>query len=273
MEPFIQWLATLPVLWQALLMGLFTWAVTAAGAATIFFFRGVNQKLLDAMLGFAAGVMIAASFFSLLAPAVEMAEQMGQQPWLTVGLGFTLGGIAIALLDRFLPHLHPGLSPEHAEGVKTRWQKSVLLVLAITLHNIPEGLAVGVSIGGAAAVGTKAALIGAVALAIGIGIQDFPEGVAVSFPLRREGLSKWRSFFYGQLSGVVEPIGAVVGALLVYHVAALLPFALAFSAAAMIYVCVEELIPESHLGGNTDLATYFTLLGFLVMMTLDIALG
>ncbi len=273
MDAFINWFGSLPVLWQALLAGLFTWGITGAGAATIFFFRNVNQKLLDAMLGFAAGVMIAASFFSLLAPAVDMARELGQNPWVTVSIGFAAGSVVIALLDRFLPHLHIGFTPDQAEGVKTRWQKSVLLVLAITLHNIPEGLAVGVSIGGAASLGTQAALIGAVALTIGIGIQDFPEGVAVAFPLRREGLSRWRSFFYGQLSGIVEPIGALIGAYLVYHVAALLPFALAFSAAAMIYVCVEELIPESHLGGNTDLATYFTLLGFLVMMVLDLALG
>ncbi len=273
METFLEWFSQIGVVGQALLAGLFTWMLTAAGAATIFFFRRVNRKILDAMLGFAAGVMIAASFFSLLAPAVEMAEEMGQIPWLTVGAGFAVGGIFIGLIDKFLPHLHPGLSDEHIEGVRTQWQKSVLLVLAITLHNIPEGLAVGVAFGGAATAGTMAALSAAVALAIGIGIQDFPEGVAVSFPLRREGLSKWKSFFYGQLSGVVEPIGAVIGALLVYHVAALLPFALAFSAAAMIYVCIEELIPESHLGGNTDLATSFTLIGFLVMMSLDVALG
>ncbi|MEY3090389.1 MAG: hypothetical protein RL113_705, partial [Pseudomonadota bacterium] len=231
---------------QALFATLFTWGLTAAGAALVFFTSGVNQKLLDAMLGFAAGVMIAASFWSLLAPGLEMAEQLGQTSWLTASIGFMSGGIFMRLIDRLLPHLHPGLSMDKSEGVKTSWQRSTLLVLAITLHNIPEGLAVGVAFGAVAADLPSASMGAAIALAIGIGIQNFPEGTAVSMPLRREGMSKGKSFMLGQASGIVEPIAAVIGAYFVVNMQYILPYALSFAAGAMIFVVVEELIPESQ---------------------------
>lgn len=259
---------------QALMATLFTWGVTALGAALVFFFKTVNQKVLDAMLGFAAGVMIAASFWSLLAPAIAMAEEISSLPaWLPALIGFMSGGLFLYAIDQYLPHLHLGFKREDAEGVPTSWRRSVLLVLAITIHNIPEGLAVGVAFG-AVAYGLPSATIGAaLALAIGIGLQNFPEGTAVSVPLRREGMSRRKAFFYGQMSGIVEPIAGVIGALAVIVMQPILPYALAFAAGAMIYVVVEELIPESQLSGNTDLATLATLLGFSVMMTLDVALG
>lgn len=259
---------------QALIATLFTWGVTAAGAALVFFTKTVNQKFMDSMLGFAAGVMIAASFWSLLAPGLEMAEQMGHTPWLTAVIGFLGGGIFMRLTDKFLPHLHPGLKYDKREGVKTSWQRSTLLVLAITLHNIPEGLAVGVAFGAVAANLPSATIGGAIALAIGIGIQNFPEGTAVSMPLRREGMGKWKSFFMGQSSGVVEPIAGVIGALFVLSMQSILPYALCFAAGAMIFVVVEELIPESqHNHANIDLVTMATMTGFSVMMVLDVALG
>jgi zinc transporter, ZIP family len=261
-----------PIL-QALLATLFTWFLTALGAATIFFFKTVNRKLLDGMLGFAAGVMIAASYWSLLAPAIEMAEESGGLPWVPAVVGFLAGGVFLAIVDRVLPHLHLGFPTEQAEGLKTHWQRSILLVLAITLHNIPEGLAVGVAFGALAANIPSANLAGAVALAIGIGIQNFPEGLAVSAPLRREGMSRFKSFWYGQLSGIVEPVAGVLGAASVLLIRPLLPYALSFAAGAMIYVVVEELIPESQLEKNTHTATVGTMLGFSVMMMLDVALG
>ena len=230
---------------QAFLATLFTWGVTAAGAALVFMKKTINQRQLDAMLGFAAGVMIAASFWSLLNPGIEMAEQMGQTPWLTAVIGFMGGGIFMRLTDRFLPHLHPGLRMDQSEGIKTSWQRSTLLVLAITLHNIPEGLAVGVAFGAVAAGLPSATIGGAIALAIGIGIQNFPEGTAVSMPLRREGMSQRKSFMMGQASGMVEPIAGVIGALFVLWMQPILPYALCFAAGAMIFVVVEELIPES----------------------------
>lgn len=259
---------------QAFIATLFTWGVTALGASLVFFFKRMNQKVLDAMMGFAAGVMIAASFWSLLAPAIAMSEEMGTFPkWVPALVGFLSGGLFLALLDKGLPHLHPGLSMTEAEGPKTSLRRSILLVLAITLHNIPEGLAIGVAFG-AVAYGMPSATIGAaIALAIGIGLQNFPEGTAVSVPLRREGMSRRKAFFYGQLSGIVEPIAGVLGAMLVLSMQAILPFALAFAAGAMIFVVVEELIPESQLQKNTDLATLATLAGFAVMMTLDVALS
>lgn len=259
---------------QALIATLFTWGVTAAGAALVFFTRSVTPKLMDSMLGFAAGVMIAASFWSLLSPGIEMAEQMGQIPWLTAALGFLSGGIFMRIIDKFLPHLHPGLAIDKSEGIKTSWQRSTLLVLAITLHNIPEGLAVGVAFGAVAAGLPSATIGGAIALAIGIGIQNFPEGTAVSVPLRREGMSKGRSFIYGQASGMVEPISGVIGALFVLSMQSVLPFALCFAAGAMIFVVVEELIPESQRTlANIDLVTMATMGGFTVMMILDVSLG
>jgi len=267
------WLTTLNPVWLALLATLFTWGVTALGAAMVFFFKNVDRRVFDGMLGFAAGVMIAASFWSLLAPAIEMAQDEGNTGWFQAAIGFLLGGLFVGAIDKVLPHLHLGLPKSQAEGIKTQWQRSILLVMAITLHNLPEGLAVGVAFG-AAASGQSAATIGAaVALAIGIGLQNFPEGMAVSIPLRREGLDRSEAFMYGQASGMVEPIGGVIGALAVQLVTPLLPYALAFAAGAMLFVVVEELIPESQQSHNTDLATAFTLLGFVVMMVMDVALG
>jgi len=267
------WLVSLGPVWQALVATGFTWFLTAIGAGTVFFFRSINRTILDGMLGFAAGVMIAASYWSLLAPAIAMAEDAGRIPWLPAAGGFLLGGAFLWGMDRLLPHLHLGYPTEDAEGIKTSWQRSVLLVMAITLHNIPEGLAVGVAFGAVAAGLPAATLGGAIALAVGIGIQNFPEGAAVSIPLRREGLSRLKSFWYGQLSGVVEPIAGVLGAAAVLLVRPMLPWALAFAAGAMIYVVIEELIPESQLKGSTDIATIGAMIGFTVMMTLDVALG
>lgn len=269
----IAWLGNLDPVLQALLATLFTWFVTALGAGLVFVFKTINRKMLDSMLGFAAGVMIAASFWSLLAPAIEMAEEFPLPSWIPATLGFLLGGLFLWLVDRVLPHLHLGFPMEEAEGIKTSWRRSTLLVLAITLHNIPEGLAVGVAFGALGAGLPSATLAGAVALALGIGIQNFPEGTAVAVPLRREGMSRLKSFWYGQLSGVVEPIAGVLGAAAVILMRPILPYALAFAAGAMIYVVVEELIPESQLQKNTHAATIGAMLGFAVMMTLDVALG
>ncbi len=261
-----------PVL-LALCATMFTWAVTALGASMVFFFKTINRKILNSMLGFAAGVMIAASFWSLLKPSIELAESNGDTPWVPALVGFVLGGLFLFLTDKLLPHLHMSLSTDKAEGIKTTWQRSVLLIMAITLHNIPEGLAVGVAFGALSSNPDTGALAGAVALAIGIGLQNFPEGAAVSIPLRREGFTRLRAFNYGQLSGVVEPIAGVLGAYLVTHIMPLLPYALSFAAGAMIFVVVEELIPESQTGNETDLSTVGAMLGFATMMVLDVALG
>lgn len=261
-----------PVL-LALAATLFTWAMTALGSSMVFFFRNLNQKVLNSMLGFAAGVMIAASYWSLLKPAIEISEARGNIIWLPAVVGFLSGGAFLLIIDKILPHLHPGLSTDKAEGIKTSWQRSVLLVLAITLHNIPEGLAVGVAFGSLASDPTAGALSGAIVLAIGIGIQNFPEGAAVSIPLRREGFSRLKAFNTGQLSGIVEPIAGVIGALLVVAVTPLLPYALSFAAGAMIFVVIEELIPESQTGNETDFSTIGAMLGFATMMFLDVALG
>lgn len=259
---------------QALLATLFTWGVTAAGAALVFVTRTVNARLMDALLGFAAGVMIAASFWSLLSPGIAMAEEMGHTPWLTAVIGFLGGGLFMRLIDRLLPHLHPGLTMGQAEGIKTSWQRSTLLVLAITLHNIPEGLAVGMAFGALAVHLPSATLGGALALAIGIGLQNFPEGAAVSMPLRREGLGRRKSFLMGQASGMVEPVAGVFGAVFVLQMQSVLPYALCFAAGAMIFVVVEELIPESQRNqAHIDLVTMTTMAGFAVMMILDVALG
>lgn len=257
----------------ALFATLFTWGVTALGASMVFFFKTINKKVLNSMLGFAAGVMIAASFWSLLKPAIEMSVENGSIAWLPALIGFLSGGAFLLLIDKLLPHLHMGLSIDKAEGIKTSWQRSILLVLAITLHNIPEGLAVGVAFGALANNPDAGMLAGAVALAIGIGLQNFPEGAAVSIPLRREGFSRLKSFTYGQLSGIVEPVTGVIGASLVLLITPLLPYALAFAAGAMIFVVVEELIPESQSGNETDLSTIGAMLGFATMMVLDVALG
>ena len=252
---------------------MFTWFLTAAGSSMVFFFKNLNQKVLNAMLGFAAGVMIAASFWSLLNPAIIMAEERGMIPWVPAVVGFLAGGAFLFGIDKILPHLHLGLEIDKAEGIKTRWQRSVLLVLAITLHNIPEGLAVGVAFGALAHNPDLGLLAGAVALAFGIGLQNFPEGAAVSIPLRREGFSRLKAFNYGQLSGVVEPIAGVIGAYLVFYMTPLLPYALSFAAGAMIFVVVEELIPESQRGHETDISTIGAMFGFATMMLLDVALG
>jgi len=256
---------------QALLATCFTWAMTALGAAVVFTARDVSKKVLDTMLGFAAGVMIAASYWSLLAPAIEMSEGGNLPAWVPAAVGFLIGAAFLRGIDRVLPHLHLGFPMEEAEGVKTSWRRSTLLVTAITLHNIPEGLAVGVAFGAVAAGLPAATLPAAIALAIGIGIQNFPEGLAVSMPLRREGMSRRKSFWYGQLSGAVEPVAGVIGAAAVILARPILPYALAFAAGAMVFVVVEELIPESQRGGNTDLATMGAILGFVVMMMLDVA--
>lgn len=258
---------------QAFIATLFTWGLTALGAAVVIFTKRINQKLLDTMLGFAAGVMIAASCWSLLVPSIEMAGEMGVPQWLPAAIGFLAGGIFMRIIDQILPHLHIGFPSHTAEGIKTSWQRSTLLVLAITLHNIPEGLAVGVAFG-AVASGFESASVGAaVALAIGIGLQNFPEGMAVSLPLRREGLSRSKSLWYGQLSGVVEPVAGVLGAALIMVFYPILPYALSFAAGAMIFVVIEELIPESQIGKNSDIATIGALVGFVMMMVLDVALS
>lgn len=271
----VAWFVSLSPVVQALLATLFTWALTALGAGLVFFFKTINKKALNLMLGFAGGVMVAASFWSLLAPAIDLAEEMGSISWLVAAIGFIMGGLFLFLLDHFMPHMH--LGAKQAEGGKSSLKRSILLVLSITLHNIPEGLAVGVAFGAVAAGIPGAGLMGAVALAIGIGLQNFPEGAAVSVPLRREGLSRWKSFLYGQASGIVEPISGVLGALLVIAIRPVLPYALAFAAGAMIYVVVEELIPEAQCGspdgGGADRATIGFMIGFALMMILDVALG
>ncbi|MCF8297877.1 MAG: ZIP family metal transporter [Saprospiraceae bacterium] len=269
----LDWLLDYNPVLLALIATLFTWFVTAMGSAMVFFFKTINKKVLNSMLGFAAGVMIAASFWSLLKPAIEMAEESGTTPWMPAVIGFLSGGAFLFIVDKILPHLHLGLSVDKAEGIKTSWQRSVLLVLAITLHNIPEGLAVGVAFGALANNPDAGMLAGAVVLAIGIGLQNFPEGAAVSIPLRREGFSRLKAFNYGQLSGIVEPIAGVIGAYLVVTITPLLPYALSFAAGAMIFVVVEELIPESQIGNETDLSTIGAMVGFAVMMLLDVALG
>jgi zinc transporter, ZIP family len=258
---------------QAVYATLFTWGLTALGASFVFFFKTMNRAIFDGMLGFTGGVMVAASYWSLLAPAIELSENAGGIPWIPAALGFAGGALFLFALDKVMPHLHINFKKEEAEGVKTDWHRSTLLVLAITLHNIPEGLAVGVLFGGVAAGFDGATLGGAVALAIGIGIQNFPEGMAVSMPLRRQGLSRWKSFNYGQLSAIVEPVAAAFGAWAVMTFQPILPYALAFAAGAMIYVVVEEVIPETQRDRYTDVATLGFIGGFIVMMVLDVALG
>jgi ZIP family zinc transporter len=261
-----------PVL-QALLGSTFGWLMTALGAAAVFTARDISKKTLDAMLGFAAGVMIAASYWSLLAPAIEMSEDGPLPAWVPAAVGFLLGGGFLRLIDMVLPHLHLGAPIEEAEGIHTTWRRVVLLILAITLHNFPEGLAVGVAFGAVGAGLPAACVPCALALALGIGIQNFPEGMAVSMPLRREGMSPFKSFWYGQLSAVVEPIASVLGAAAVLVAQPILPYALAFAAGAMIFVVVEELIPEAQRGISTDVATMGAMFGFTAMMVLDVALG
>ena len=274
METLIKFFTEIGPIWSALIATTFTWLVTAAGASLVFFFKTMNRATLDAMLGFTGGVMVAASFWSLLAPSIEMSEHMyPSMKWMPAAVGFSVGVLFLFSLDKFLPHLHINFSEDESEGMKTQWHRTTLLVLAITLHNIPEGLAVGVLFG-AAALGIEDATIpAAVALAIGIGIQNFPEGIAVAMPLRRHGVSRAKSFWYGQLSAIVEPVAGVLGAVAVIYMQPLLPFALAFAAGAMIYVVVEEVIPETQRDKYTDIATLGFMGGFVVMMILDVALG
>lgn len=273
MTTIVSYFETLNPVIGALYATLFTWFVTACGAGLVFFVKEVNRKLLDGMLGFSGGVMIAASFWSLLSPAIEMSSGEGFAKAAPAAVGFALGALFLYVLDQILPHLHINFPKERAEGVSTAWHRTTLLVLAITLHNIPEGLAVGVLFGGVAAGIPEASIGAAVMLTIGIGLQNFPEGVAVSFPLRRSGVSRLKSFWFGQLSASVEPIAGVLGALAVMQMRPVLPYALAFAAGAMIYVVIEEVVPETQLDRSTDIATLGFIGGFLVMMMLDVGLG
>jgi ZIP family zinc transporter len=267
------WMADFHPITQAFLATCFTWGVTALGAGAVFFARQPSRRLLDGMLGFAAGVMIAASYWSLLAPAIVMSEELGYIAWLPPAIGFLAGGAFLRGLDLLLPHLHRGLPRSEAEGLPTEWPRSTLFVLAVTLHNIPEGLAVGVAFGAVAAGLPTATLAAAGALALGLGLQNFPEGVAVSMPLRRDGLSVTKSFMLGQFSGFVEVIAGILGATLVLVARPILPYALAFAAGAMIFVVIEEAIPETQSGENGDFATLCAMVGFVVMMSLDVGLG
>ncbi|MEW6117600.1 MAG: ZIP family metal transporter [Nitrospirota bacterium] len=269
----IEFISSMHPVVQALLATGFTWFVTALGASFVFLHREVSRRVLDGMLGFASGVMIAASYWSLLAPAIEMSRESSLPVWFPPAAGFLAGAVFLRIIDGVLPHLHLWFPLKEVEGIKTSWRRTTLLVLAVTLHNIPEGLAVGVAFGAVAAGLPEATLPGALALALGIGLQNFPEGLAVSMPLRREGLSRMKSFWYGQASGMVEPVAGLLGAAAVIVSKPLLPYALSFAAGAMIFVTVEELIPESQRGGNTDLATLGAILGFAVMMILDVGLS
>lgn len=270
----IEFLSNLNPVIQALLATLFTYGVTALGAALVFLFKKVNKTVMDAMLGFAAGVMIAASFWSLLSPAIEMAESLNMIPWLIAFTGFFNGGLLLYIGDKIFNHFDKKLSKKkNKENNKvTSFKRCLMLIFSITMHNIPEGLAVGVAFGSAIYGLEGASISSACLLAFGIGLQNFPEGTAVSVPLRREGMSRKKAFFYGQLSGIVEPIAGIIGALLVLKVRYLLPFLLSFAAGAMIYVVVQELIPESQSNKKKDLMALFTLIGFSIMMILDVAL-
>lgn len=273
MEQLVEYFEQLDPVLAAFYATLFTWALTALGAALVFFFKSANRAVLDGMLGFTGGVMVAASFWSLLAPGIEMSEGEGFVKVIPAAVGFSLGAAFIFGLDKILPHLHINFKMSEAEGVKTPWHRTTLLTLAITLHNIPEGLAVGVLFGGVAAGFEGASIGGAVALAIGIGLQNFPEGFAVAMPLRRHGLSRWKSWLYGQSSAIVEPVAAVLGAWAVLSFEPILPYALSFAAGAMIFVVVEEVIPETQKDKYTDIATLGFIGGFIIMMCLDVGLG
>lgn len=261
---------TLSPILQALIATLFTWAITALGAGMVFLTKNVSNRFLNAALGFAAGVMIAAAYWSLLAPSVELSRGGRLPVWLPPMAGFLLGGAVLWIIDRVLPHLHLGFPEADIEGLPTSWKRSTLLMLAVTLHNIPEGLAVGVAFGAVASVLHQVNLASAIALAVGIGIQNFPEGIAISLPLRREGMSMGRSFWFGQLSGMVEPVAGVIGAAAVIVISPILPYAMSFAAGAMFYVVVEELIPECQREGNTNLPTVAAMVGFAVMMILEL---
>ena len=273
MDQIIEYFSNLDPVLGAFYATLFTWGVTALGASSVFLFKSMSRMALDGMLGFTGGVMVAASFWSLLSPAIEMSAGEGFVKVMPSAIGFGLGALFIFAIDKVLPHLHINFKKEDAEGIKTPWRRTTLLTLAITLHNIPEGLAVGVLFGGVAAGIPEASVAGAVVLAFGIGLQNFPEGIAVAMPLRRSGISRFKSFWYGQLSAIVEPIAAVIGALAVTFFTPILPYALAFAAGAMIFVVVEEVIPETQLDKYTDIATLGFIGGFIIMMMLDVALG
>lgn len=273
MDALMDYLKSLNPVMAALLATTFTWFLTALGASVVFFFKTMSRKVLDTMLGFTGGVMIAASFWSLLAPAIEMSEGKSIPAWIPPAIGFLIGALFLFGLDKWLPHLHLNFPEDKSEGPKTNWHRTILLVLAITLHNIPEGLAVGVAFGAVAANLPHADMGAAIALAIGIGIQNFPEGIAVAVPLRRQGVSRFKSFWWGQLSAIVEPVAGVIGAIAVLYAQPILPYALAFAAGAMIYVVVEEVIPETQQDKYTDYATLGLIAGFVVMMALDVGLG
>lgn len=273
MEEIITYLERIDPVMAALYAGLFTWGLTALGASFVFFFKSLNRAVLDGMLGFTGGVMVAASFWSLLAPGIEMSPGEGFVKVIPAAIGFFLGALFIFGLDKILPHVHINFKDSQSEGIKTPWHRTTLLTLAITLHNIPEGLAVGVLFGGVAAGFDGASISAAVALALGIGLQNFPEGIAVAMPLRRTGVSRRKSFMFGQASAIVEPIFAVLGAWAVLTFQPILPYALAFAAGAMIFVVIEEVIPETQMDKNTDIATMGFIGGFIVMMTLDVGLG
>lgn len=270
-DNIVEWFENISPVSAAFYATVFTWALTALGASFVFLFKTMNRTVLDGMLGFTGGVMVAASFWSLLSPAIEMSVGEGFSKVIPASSGFLLGALFIFALDKMLPHLH--INFQETEGRKTPWQRTTLLVLAITLHNIPEGLAIGVLFGGVAAGVPQASITAAVVLAIGIGIQNFPEGIAVSMPLKRMGMSNRKSFFYGQSSALVEPVAGVAGALAVNFFTPILPYALAFAAGAMIFVVVEEVIPETQQDNNTDIATLGFIGGFIVMMILDVGLG
>src|SRR5574344_2286746 len=263
----MNWFLNMSPIIQALLATLFTFSITLLGAAVVFFFKKINKNLLDAMLGFAAGVMIAASFFSLLDPAMIMASSLKMNVWLVCFIGFMLGGLLLFLNDKIFDKLL------FKKNNNNSLKRSLMLIISITIHNIPEGLAVGVAFGSAAYGMDGATILAACVLAFGIGLQNFPEGSAVSLPLRREGMSRKKAFFWGQLSGFVEPLAGVIGAILVLKVRVLLPYLLAFAAGAMIYVVIEELVPESQTNKKKDLMAMSSLIGFGIMMILDIALG
>jgi ZIP family zinc transporter len=266
-----EWFLSLDVIWQALIATIFTWAATAFGASFIFLFKEINRRVMDGMLGFAAGVMMAAVFWSLLNPAIEMSKGQSLPSWFPASVGFIAGMLVIAAIDRIVPHLHLDFPLVNAEGIKTKWRRSILFFLAITLHNFPEGLAIGVAFGAIHTGSAYIALPAVIALIIGLSLQNIPEGMAIAFPLRREGLSRFKSFFYGQLSGIVEPLGAVIGVLAIGMAHSILPYASGFAAGAMMFVIVEELIPESQHGEHPDIATLGTMLGFVAMMILDVA--
>jgi len=273
MDAIIAFFESIDPIEGALIATLFTWGMTAAGASLVFFFKTMHRGVFDAMLGFTGGVMVAASYWSLLSPAIDMSAGDGFTKAMPAAIGFAAGALFLYGLDKLIPHLHINFKKDEAEGPETDWKGTTLLILAITLHNIPEGLAVGVLFGAVAAGIPEATTGAAVALAIGIGIQNFPEGLAVSMPLRRQGVSRLKSFWYGQLSAIVEPIAGVIGALLVIQMTPILPYALAFAAGAMIYVVVEEVIPETQRDRFTDVATLGFIGGFLIMMLLDVGLG